>query len=197
MHSFDPPFRRATLADARAIAQLTAYAGEGIPDFFWAEESKPGETPLDIGARRAARTGVNFCYENAIVGDDNGRVSAVLLGYPIDDTDPGDLSDMSPLVHPLCRLECLAPGSWYINVMAVMPDYRRQGLGGRLLRLADALARAEGRGVTSLIVSSENPEAKRLYESNGFRILASEPSVAHPKLKPHGDWLLMTRSVSG
>ena len=54
--ALDPPFRRARESDARAIAQLTSYAGEGMPDFFWAEECRPGETPLDIGARRAARS---------------------------------------------------------------------------------------------------------------------------------------------
>lgn len=195
--ALDPPFRRARESDARAIAQLTSYAGEGMPDFFWAEECRPGETPLDIGARRAARSGVNFSYENAIVGEDQGRVTALLLGYPIDDTDPGDLSKMPALVHPLCRLECLVAGSWYINVLATMPDYRRQGLGSRLLRVAEDVTRACGRSVISIIVSSENGDALRLYETTGFRVLASEPSVPHPKLQPHGDWLLMTRNIGG
>lgn len=51
--------------------------------------------------------------------------------------------------------------------LAVMPDYRGQGLGQRLLAGLLGLARSKFAGV-SLSVSRENP-ALRLYQRSGFR----------------------------
>jgi ribosomal protein S18 acetylase RimI-like enzyme len=58
--------------------------------------------------------------------------------------------------------------------IAVLPDHRSRGLGGRLLR--ELLAAARGRfGAVSLSVRAENP-ALRLYERNGFRVAAERES---------------------
>ena len=181
--------------DARAIAELIDHAGEGIPSLLWESAAQPGETALDVGERRAARTGVTFCYENAVVGESNGGVICMLLGYPIDNTDPGDLSDVPEIVHPPIRLECKAPGTWYINAIAVRPAHRGRGLGKQLLAIADACAIEAGRTATSLIVAESNTGARHLYERAGFRVVASEPIVAHPRLPMRGQWLLMTRPV--
>lgn len=190
-----PPFRRATMADARSLAALIDCAGDGIPSLLWESSAGPGEEPLHVGERRAARTGVNFSYENAIVGENQGRVSCMLLNYPLDDTDPGDLSEVPEFVRPLVRLECRAPGSWYINAIAVFPEYRGRGLGTALLAIAHALAREHGRDQTSLIVASSNERAKRLYEREGYQVVSAEPVVSYPRLHMCGEWLLMLRTA--
>jgi ribosomal protein S18 acetylase RimI-like enzyme len=60
------------------------------------------------------------------------------------------------------------PGEYYLANMAVLPEYRRQGLGRMLL--ADAETRAKELGCTRLAldVEAENTAAVRLYERYGF-----------------------------
>jgi ribosomal protein S18 acetylase RimI-like enzyme len=189
-----PPFRRATPDDARAIAELIDCAGQGIPSLVWAEEAADRETPLDVGARLAGRTGYALCYENAVVGESDGRVTSLLLGC-LDTTEETDLADAPELMHPLIRLKRRAPGVWHVHALAVAPEHRRQGLGTRLLRMVDALAAEEGLTETSLTVAESNEGARRLYDREGYRVVASEPIVPHPRVSLSGHWLLMSRPV--
>jgi ribosomal protein S18 acetylase RimI-like enzyme len=187
--------RPATNGDARAIAELMDIAGERIPSIMWSAAALPGQTALEVGAMRAARRHVSFSFENATIAESEGEVLGMLLGYPIDGTDPGDLSAVPPMIRPLVRLECLAPGTWYLNAVATVPHYRGKGLGRLMLNKADALALEAGRAVTSLIVAGSNEHAVRLYEGYGYRVAQREPVVPHPDLHTRGDWLLMTRLV--
>ena len=54
---------------------------------------------------------------------------------------------------PLQELENLAPGTWYVNVLAVLPAFRGAGLGTKLLGLADDTGRKLGKRGMSVIVS--------------------------------------------
>ena len=61
-------------------------------------------------------------------------------------------------------------GKPLINVhdLAVVPAFRRFGLGRRLLQAVIDLATAEGAGKVTLEVLNENAPAKALYDSMGF-----------------------------
>ena len=61
-----------------------------------------------------------------------------------------------------------APGSWYVDALAVAEDARRQGVARALLADAEAIARAEGATGVSLDTGLENAAARRLYEASGF-----------------------------
>jgi ribosomal protein S18 acetylase RimI-like enzyme len=194
MLNLHPPFRRATSEDVRAIAELIDSAGQGIPTLIWADEAAEGETPLDVGARLAVRSGYALCYENAVVGEQDGRVTSLLLGC-LDNTEEADLADAPEIVRPLIRLKRHAPGRWHVHALAVAPEHRGHGLGTRLLRIVDPLAAEEGLTETSLTVAEANERARRLYEREGYRVVASEPVVPHPRIDLTGNWLLMTRPV--
>ena len=56
----------------------------------------------------------------------------------------------------------------HITTLAVVPEYRKQGLGSRLLRFLMDLALHLGAVKMSLEVRTSNAEAIRLYEKNGF-----------------------------
>lgn len=59
-------------------------------------------------------------------------------------------------------------GEFYIDSLAVAPEYRKQGT-GRMLML-DAINRGKELGLSpTLLVDPENPGAIRLYSSLGFR----------------------------
>ena len=123
-----PPFRRATPDDAHALAELIDFAGEGMPSYLWAGMVEPGEGVWDVGRRRACREESGFSYRNAIVAEEDGHVVACLIGYSLpNEPEPIDHDRMPAMFVPLQELENLAPGTWYVNVLADLP--RAQGPG--------------------------------------------------------------------
>ena len=137
-------FRPAVKADASALAVLVDIAGEGLPAHLWSTLKAPGQSILEVGRERAAREKGGFSYRNAVVAEVDGEIAACLVGYRLDDPyDLGDLEQVPPLVRPLVLLEAKAPGSWYVNVLATFPEFRRQGIGMALLGIAEKKARDE------------------------------------------------------
>ena len=95
----------------------------------------------------------------------------------------------------LILLEAKAPGSWYINVLAVFPEVQRQGLGRQLLEIAERKTREMGVPAVSVIVGTWNEGAGRLYARAGFDPLASEPAILPPGFPHKGDWVLMGKPL--
>ena len=131
---------------------------------------------------------------------DGARIAGNLHAYPLDDvaSDPPDPlvpEARTAVLEPFEALYRRAAGSYYINVIAVYPDYRRLGLGGRLLDLAHAQAEARGFSQLSLAVFEENASAVRLYERAGFTVAARAPVVPHPLVPFSGDVLVMMHPV--
>lgn len=64
-------------------------------------------------------------------------------------------------------------GEWFIDNLAVLPEWRNRGIGSRLLAAAEEQARRQGLRACSLDVEVDNPSALRLYERRGFRRVAT------------------------
>ncbi|HEY9520899.1 MAG TPA: GNAT family N-acetyltransferase, partial [Methyloceanibacter sp.] len=164
-----PTFRPATKADASALAVLVDIAGEGLPAHLWSTLKAPDQSILEVGRERAQRETGGFSYRNAIVAELEGEIAACLVGYRLDDPyDLGNLAEIPALVRPLVLLEAKAPGSWYVNVLATFPEFRRQGIGVQLLTIAEQKARESGALDLSVIVAGKNERAARLYRRAGF-----------------------------
>ena len=91
------------------------------------------------------------------------------------------------------KLEAMAIGSWYINVVATLPEARGRGFGSRLLAMADEITDATGCTGTSLVVSDANTSARHLYQSGGYRAVATEPIVKEDWVDPGENWVLMIK----
>ena len=194
MIELDPPFRHATPDDAPALAELINFAGEGLPRYLWTEMAEPGQSPWDVGRRRARRETGSFSYRNAVVADVDGRVIATLVGYALpDQPEPIDYDQMPAMFVPLQELKNLAPGTWYVNVLATYPEYRGRGCGTRLLRIAERLAAAADSSGLSIIVSDANASARRLYERCGYGEIARRPMVKERWQNPGTSWVLMVK----
>lgn len=196
MPKLEATLRPARKADAAALAALIDIAGEGLPVHFWSQMKDPKQSVFEFGRSRAGREEGNFSYKNATVAEVAGEVLACLVDYPLDDPyDAGDFNELPEVVRPLVELESKAPGSWYINVLAAFPEFRGQGIGARLLALAEDHGRAKKSKLASLIVAEENAGAVRLYARNGYRDVARAPLVAFPGCAHGGDWVLMTKPI--
>ncbi|MGM0586470.1 MAG: GNAT family N-acetyltransferase [Pseudomonadota bacterium] len=192
MIPLSPPFREARAGDGPILAFCINEAGEGLPHALWRDMAGEGEDPWKLGAARmearAEKGGIVVVDE----GDGRGALAA-LIGYPIREAE-GVGEDMPAAFRPLQELENLAVGSWYVNVLAALPDARGRGFGTRLLELAERTAAAEALEALSLIVAEDNAGARRLYERMGFEEAARRPMAGGFGWAPSGaEWILMVR----
>jgi ribosomal protein S18 acetylase RimI-like enzyme len=182
------------LSDAPLLAELVNYAGEGLPLYLWSKLAVEGESAWDVGYRRAAREEGSFSYRNATIIEQENPAGC-LIGYAIPDVPDPIPDDMPAMFRPLQELENLAPGTWYVNVLAVRPAFRRRGLGTKLLGLADDKARALGKRGLSVIVSDDNVGARQLYERCGYAMLAARPMVKDDWENAGQEWVLLTKRL--
>lgn len=186
--------RPGVVEDAPLLAELVNYAGEGLPLYLWSRMVEPGESAWDVGRRRAAREEGSFSYRNATIIEHDGDAAGCLIGYAIPD-DPSPIpSDMPAMFVALQELENLVPGTWYVNVLAVRPAIRGQGLGTKLLALAEERALVDGRRGLSVITSDDNVGARRLYERSGYTGLATRPMVKEDWENAGQEWILLAKS---
>ena len=156
------PIRRASAMDAPVLADLVHAASEGMAEVFWRSQAAEGEDPWDVGRRRQAEKAVK---DEIWVIDEAGGPVAGLTGYAIG-PEPGQPDDSTPpLIRPLIELEALAPSTWYVNVLAAMPECRGKGFGSELLGIAEDLARHTQRKGLSIIVSDSNAATSLVFIS--------------------------------
>ncbi|MDZ7841900.1 MAG: GNAT family N-acetyltransferase [Gammaproteobacteria bacterium] len=196
MLELQPPYRRAVPGDAKALAELGNMAGDGMPLYIWSGMAEPGQSPWDVGRARAGRETGSFSYRNAVVLEHDEGVAACLIGYPLEnDPAPADYSDIPPMFVPLQQLEDMAPGTWYVNVLATYPEQRGKGFGRGLLEVAEAIAADLGKSGLSIIVSDANAGARRLYERQGYIEKAKRPMVKNGWRNRGANWVLLVKNL--
>ena len=197
----DQVFLRPAIAtDARDIAELIAISSDGVALIDWSESAaeRLGVTPIDVGAEAYARDDDECSYRNCVVAERDGAVLGVLLTFPMQRREtpaappPYDGSD---LYAPYKYLE--APDTWYVCGVALYPEHRGQGIGGRFMALAESQARERGFDRVSLVAFEENVGSVRLYRRLGYAEVARAPVVPHPLIHVGGDALLMVKALQG
>jgi ribosomal protein S18 acetylase RimI-like enzyme len=63
----------------------------------------------------------------------------------------------------------------YIYGFRVRQHFRNNGIGTRILLIAESDLRRRGYEIATLNVGRENPDARRLYERLGYRVVSPEP----------------------
>ena len=185
-------FRPAVAADSPQIAELFHIASDGVADYVWSKHAEPGQSLLEVGSRRYARRATQFSYENCVVGQWNGEVIAMMHSFPISANPvPETAPEPDPVLRPYSELEI--SGSFYISGMAVAPKHQGNGLGTRMLAIANSQAREEGALPLSLLAFEENEGAVRLYRAHGFRAVDQRKVVPHPFIRRGGNVLLMAK----
>lgn len=187
--------REARASDAAHLVRFINMAADDLPMHFWRRSVGPEGDALAWGLERAARDTGSFSWRNAWLAEVDGEVAACLLGYAAEES-PGPIDpDTPPIFVPLLQLEALAPGSWYLNVLATYEGFRGRGLGSALLAHAEGIARAGGHKTISLIAEDTHAEALRLYRAKGFTEIARRPLVKDDWQVEASEWILFTRPV--
>ncbi len=188
--------RAAAPADCHEIASLFLVSSDGLAAYIWSLMSMPGLNLIEIGARRYAREGAAFSYQNCLMAEQGDRVIGMLHSFPIEAPVPGEVpaEESDPVLRPYAELE--DPGSLYISGVASKEAWRGLGIGTRLMAMAADRARSCGLPRLSLICFEANYGAMALYRRLGFSEAARRPIVPHPSLKyREGDAVLMVRPL--
>lgn len=159
--------RQATLDDVPFVAWVIVTA-IGI--------EHPAQELLDSVTEMCHREDVLYSWRNTIVAEKNGQPVGALTQY-----DGARYLKMRQVTFPLIEQACgidysdmdleTTSGEYYLDSMAVLPEYRGQGIATALLN--DGIVRAQNANIpsVSMIVSPENPKAQQLYESLGFQYI--------------------------
>lgn len=191
----DVELRSATIDDIPSLAPLVAMAVDGLFDALY-QGAILGVPTVKIIERRLHRTGTTKSYENCWVAAHQKKIVGGLNAYPIDAEAADPPNPLLPpdrhyLVEPFKHLH--APGSFYLNTMAVIPEYRGHGVGTKLLSFARSHAQESGLRELSLIIFEQNTRAAALYDRFGFKVVKRRPAIAHELMRySSGNLLLMT-----
>lgn len=185
--------------DSSALADFIIQAGNGI-----FEQLFGGLVP-GVGVKDILRLAVSdpdscFNFSNAIVVETEGEVVGTLLGYA---AERYGLPPVAETLVPRKRREPLerllqsrAPGSYYINTVAVAPSAQGLGIGRLLVETSVGVAEQEGFASLSLHAWQDNDAAVALYRSLGFRVVEEIPVPQTKRLLHSAPVALMVASVA-
>lgn len=166
--------------DAPLIARAIVMAvGEEITRDFAA----PDHTPQDVEAMfadLAAMDDSQYSYRNTLVAlNPEGRVAGVCIAY-----DGALLHSLRERFIEAVRRHLgremgemadeTSPDEYYLDSLAVWPQYRGQGIGAALLMAQARRAHAAGKPA-GLLVDKDNPRARALYTRLGFLPAGERP----------------------
>lgn len=137
----------------------------------------PGKTLADfeqVMTDLAASECSQYSYLNTLVAlNDDNRVAGAVVVYRGEDLHTLRKAFLHAAKEQLARDLDNIPdeteaGEYYIDSIAVYPEFRRMGIASSLLRAA--IKRAHENGLPAgLLVDKLNPNAERLYTALGFR----------------------------
>lgn len=115
-----------------------------------------------------------YSYRNTIVAMDDNKVVGMAVSY-----DGGRLHELRRAFIKAAKEHIgkdhsgiddeTQEGELYLDSLAVLPEYRHQGIAKKLMMAAKDRANRQGFPVVGLLVDKGNPAAEALYTSVGFR----------------------------
>ncbi|MGK7938684.1 MAG: GNAT family N-acetyltransferase [Crocosphaera sp.] len=180
--------------DALGIAQLTIIAGGGMFEFLL-EDLLQDNTLENIVASEIEKETGNLSYLDTEVVELNSKIIGIINSGDskkqgitqeiIDFFPPEKINWVQELFST--KIE----GSLYVYILAVDSHYRKQGIGKKLMNHVENKARKQNISSISLTVWSDNINAIKFYEKQGFKEVKHIKVDYHPLLPHHGGMKLM------
>lgn len=161
--------RQATPDDATLIAKAVTM-GIGHEETL---RHYCGDNYLQVLTDISKQVGMLYSFENAFVAVCDDKAVGAIIGY--------DGAQFEMLRQTTCQYikGCLGrmpdtcneteDGEFYIDTLAVMPEYRHLGIGKKLIVRLCEEARCLGHARVGLLVDPDNSKAQALYTSVGFK----------------------------
>lgn len=171
--------RSAVRDDAPIIAKVVSMAiGDEV-----ALHNYCGEEYLAVLTAVARRDATQYSWRYALVAEVDGVVAGAIVGY-----DGARLNELregtfSVLRESIGRTPTIAneteAGEYYLDSVAVLPEFRGSGVGRALINAFCEKASAEGNDCVGLIVDFDNLRAEKLYTSLGFHRIGTRTFFGH------------------
>ncbi|MCK8060936.1 MULTISPECIES: GNAT family N-acetyltransferase [unclassified Fusibacter] len=163
--------------DKTFVAPLIRSAIEDLSELFTQSEA------IDIIDSRLERLieaqETRFSHVYGLVCEIDGKVAGAGLAYLAGEMrrltfnsiaiieSEGITFDLQVKRDLLCSREA-NEDEFYIDNLAVYPDFQNRGIGGLLLDAFEQKAKAEGHDKLSILADLENPRARELYLRRGY-----------------------------
>lgn len=181
--------RKAEREDAQEGAALMLRAMGRFEEIMFPERFRNRLSAHGVLARLFRKNYNRFSFRYADAAVDGGCVSGLLVSYPgrtmpllalptgvqlISACGTTWALEMIRNVPLFLRMKESLPDEYYINTVAVFPEYAGKGIGTQLMKLAEEKAKKSGLKKCSLTVDVLNEHAVRLYERLGYKIVETE-----------------------
>ena len=170
--------RKATKDDAAMIAKVVAMAiGEECAIFYG------GENYMNTFEEIVLLENSQYSYRNAFIAEVDGKIAGGVVGY-----DGAELQNLRKATldiifkHTGKELQIADEtdaSEFYLDSLAVIPEYRGCGVGTKLILAMKERASQEYNKPLGLLVDFENPDAERLYKSLGFERAEMKDFLGH------------------
>ena len=131
----------------------------------------------------AAHEQSQYSYRNTLIGEVDDVAAGAIVSY-----DGAMLEELRKPIYPLLEEHLgsiphiedeTETGEYYLDSLAILPQYQGMGVGRALLDAATERAFAMGHQRVGLIVDFDNHDAERLYASLGFKRVGTKRFLGH------------------
>ncbi len=175
--------RFATSEDGISIAKLVLVILKDM-ELPFVQEVGEAKT-IEILTEAVKDPTYRYWYKRGLVKEVDGKIAGIAFGYPdeeepiVDNALTRVLTEMGMTDRPLFIDPETFPNEWYLDTICVDEAFRGQGIGSELLDALDRIAKREEKSVIGLCVDQANPNAQRLYERKGFRVVGEQMLSGH------------------
>ena len=177
--------KEATKIQAADIANLIMMAMTDDCCLFFCDDSYGLDDFRKMMTMLVEREDSQYSYKNTLVAMDCNKVVGISVCY-----DGGRLHELRRTFVE-AAMEHIGKdhsgmddetqtGELYLDSLAVLPEYRRQGIASRLLIATKERATRMGLPCVGLLVDKDNPDGEALYSFVGFRYVNDNHWGGHP-----------------
>jgi len=176
--------RPATIADTSIATSLILMTMGQFADYLFGADN-PTKV-VEVISRLFAQPLNRFSYQFTDIVETDDQAAGIMISYPGRTMNRLGLSMGKQLwsiygargfvrfvrrALPLAFMREASADEYFINTLAVFPDFQGKGIGTYLLSYAENKAREMHYNKCALSVEVSNPRARTLYERLGYRIM--------------------------
>ena len=177
--------REASKSQAAEIASLIMTAMTDDCCLYFCGEGYGLEDFRKMMTILVEREDSQYSYQNTLVAMDAEQVVGISVSY-----DGGCLHELRRAFIEAAKEQIgkdhsgmddeTQAGELYLDSLAVLPDYRRQGIARKLLLATKERANRQDLPCVGLLVDKDNPVGEALYTSVGFQYVNDNQWGGHP-----------------